>query len=108
MSWMLKVDGIDRVISAAETIERVAGAAESLGVTRLADITGLDRIGIPVYSSVVPKSHDVLSVYNGKGARPADAQVGALMEAIERQTALKARPAMIEGSFSDLSQKLNV
>jgi ribosomal protein S12 methylthiotransferase accessory factor len=105
---MLKVDGIDRIISAAETIERVAGAAESLGVTRLADITGLDRIGIPVYSSVVPKSDDVLSVYNGKGARPIDAQVGALMEAIERQTALKARPALIEGSFSDLSQKLNV
>lgn len=105
---MLKVDGIERVFSAAETIERVAGAAESLGVTRLANITGLDRVGIPVYSSVVPKSYDVLSVYNGKGARPIDAQVGALMEAIERQTALKARPAIIEGSFSDLSQKLNV
>jgi len=105
---MLKVDGIDRVVSAAETINRVAQAAESLGVTRLADITGLDRVGIPVYSSVVPRSDDILSVYSGKGARLVDAQVGALMEAIERQTALKARPACIEGSFSDLSQKRNV
>jgi YcaO-like protein with predicted kinase domain len=105
---MLKVDGIERVVSAAETIKRVAQAAESLGVTRLADITGLDRVGIPVYSSVVPKSYDVLSVYNGKGMRPVDSQVGALMEAIERQTALKARPACIEGSFSELSQKQNV
>jgi len=52
---MLKRDGIERVVSAVETIQRVAPVAESLGVTRLADITGLDRIGIPVYSSVVPK-----------------------------------------------------
>ena len=105
---MLKVDGIDRIVPAAETIKRVTESAELLGVTRLADITGLDRVGIPVYSSVVPKSDDVLSVYNGKGTRIIDAQVGALMEAIERQTALKARPPLIEGSFSDLSQKRNV
>ena len=105
---MLKVDGIERVVPAAQTIERVASAAEALGVTRLADITGLDRIGIPIYSSVVPKSRDVLSVYNGKGVRPIDAQVGALMEAIERQTAIKTRLPYIEGSFSDLRQQLNV
>ena len=57
---------------------------------------------------MVPKSRDVLSVYNGKGLRPVDAQVGALMEAIERQTAIKTRLPYIEGSFSDLDQRLNV
>ena len=105
---MHKVDGIERIVPAAETIRRVAEAAESLGVTRLADITGLDRIGIPVYSSVVPKSDDMLSVYNGKGSRPVDAQVGALMEAIERQTALKARPACVQGSFAELRKTYKV
>jgi ribosomal protein S12 methylthiotransferase accessory factor YcaO len=105
---MLKVDSIERVVSAAETLKRVAQAAELLGVTRLADITGLDRVGIPVYSSVVPKSDDVLSVYNGKGVRPIDAKVGALMEAIERQTALTVRPAYTEASFSDLSRTRKV
>lgn len=104
MAEMLKIDGIERTVPAAETIKKVARAAEFLGVTRLADITGLDRIGIPVYSSVVPKSHDSLSVYNGKGVRPVDAQAGALMEAIERQTALKVRPRLIEGSFFELNQ----
>jgi YcaO-like protein with predicted kinase domain len=104
MIRMLKVDGIERVVPAATTIERVAQAADALGVTRLADITGLDRVGIPVYSSVVPKSRDTLSVYNGKGLRPIDAQAGALMEAIERQTALNARPPFMEGSFLDLSK----
>ncbi len=101
---MLKVDGIERVVPAATTIKRVTQAADALGVTRLADITGLDRVGIPVYSSVVPKSRDTLSVYNGKGLRPIDAQAGALMEAIERQTALNARPPTMEGSFLELSE----
>jgi YcaO-like protein with predicted kinase domain len=105
---MDKVDGIPRVVPAAETVRRVAQAAASLGVTRLADITGLDRIGIPVYSSVVPKSDDALSVYNGKGLRPVDAQAGALMEAVERQTALKTRLPYIEESFSTLNQKRRV
>ena len=105
---MDKVDGIERVVPAAETIQRVAQAAKSLGVTRLADLTGLDRVGIPVYSAVVPKSDDVLSVYNGKGLRTVDAQAGALMEAIERQTALKARPPFIEGSFAYLSKTSRV
>src|ERR1700683_5173073 len=104
MIRMLKVDGIERVVTAAITFERGAQTADALGVTRLADITGLDGVGIPVYSSVVPKSRDTLSVYNGKGLRPIDAQAGALMEAIERQTALNARPPFMEGSFLDLSK----
>jgi ribosomal protein S12 methylthiotransferase accessory factor len=79
-----------------------------LGVTRVADITGLDRVGVPVYSSVVPKSGDCLSVYNGKGMRAVDAQAGAVMEAIERQTALKARLPMVEGSFAELSKRERV
>jgi YcaO-like protein with predicted kinase domain len=99
-----KVDGIERVTSAAETLRRMAPIAKTLGVTRLADITGLDRVGIPVYSSVVPKSDDFLSVYNGKGIRAVDAQAGALMEAVERQTALKTRLRLLEGSFTQLSK----
>ncbi len=105
---LIKVDGIERVMSAADTIERVTHTAKALGVTRLADITGLDRVGIPVYSSVVPRSNDTLSVYNGKGVRLVDAQVGALMEAIERQTALNTRLTYTEGSFAELSRTCRV
>ena len=108
MNKMLKVDGIDRFVSAADTVASVTAIAKSLGVTRLADITGLDRVGIPVYSSVVPDSDDNLSVYNGKGTRPIDAKAGALMEAIERQTALKTRLPLVESSFSNLRKSRNV
>lgn len=59
-----------------------------VGVTRLADITGLDRVGIPTYSAVVPASSDIVTVYNGKGPTKSEAKVGALMEAIERQASL--------------------
>ena len=101
---MLKVDGIQRSVPAAETAASAAVIAESLGVTRVADITGLDRIGIPVYSAVVPDSADSISVYNGKGLRPIDAKVGALMEAIERQTALKVRLPLVEDSYAHLRE----
>ncbi len=99
-----KVDGLDRVVSAAETLSKMTSIATALGVTRLADITGLDRIGIPVYSSVVPDSPDLLSVYAGKGARSIDAKVGAIMEAIERQTAIRTRLSFTEASFISLRQ----
>lgn len=97
-----KVEGTQRTVSAEETIARAWPVARSLGVTRLSDITGLDRIGIPVWSAVVPKSDDGLSVYNGKGLHSFDAKAGALMEAIERQTALKTRLPVICGSFDGL------
>ena len=58
-----------------------------IGITRLANITGLDRVGIPAYSAVVPRSQDILSVYNGKGVSDLAAKVSAAMEALERVVA---------------------
>lgn len=103
-----KVAGTQRTISAEETIARAWPVARSLGVTRLSDITGLDRLGIPVWSAVVPKSDDGLSVYNGKGLHSLDAKAGALMEAIERQTALRTRLPIVCGSYADLRRTRDV
>jgi ribosomal protein S12 methylthiotransferase accessory factor len=61
-------------------------AAQAAGVTRLADVTRLDRIGLPVWQAVRPMSR-ALSVHQGKGATPADAQLGALLEALESHRA---------------------
>jgi ribosomal protein S12 methylthiotransferase accessory factor len=97
-----KVDGLPRITSAADTFARVKSTAQALGVTRLANITGLDRIGIPTYSAIVPRSDDSISVYTGKGLRPIDAKVGALMEAIERQVILRTRLPIVEGSYRQL------
>src|SRR5271169_3667754 len=94
-----------RVIPPSETLRRIRPLARRAGVTRLADITGLDRVGIPTFSAVVPKSRDLLSVYNGKGTTPADAACGALMEAIERHSAIEFHPAVIHGSIRSLKNR---
>lgn len=74
--------GAHRSRRPADTLARIAPVARALGVTRLADISGLDRIGIPVFQAVRPLSLS-LSVSQGKGATADAARVSALMEAIE-------------------------
>ena len=101
-SRLRKVPGTQRTIAPEETYRRVFAEACALGVTRLGDITGMDRIGVPTYCAIVPKSGDIISVYTGKGLERTDAKVGALMEAIERQTTLRAQLPMVIGSVEAL------
>jgi ribosomal protein S12 methylthiotransferase accessory factor len=78
---------LHRTVSASDTCRRVAPIAERIGVTRIADITGLDRLGIPTYSCVRPAaiafSVAGVSVTCGKGISREQARAGAMMEAIE-------------------------
>ncbi|MFD6950251.1 hypothetical protein A6A08_02425 [Nocardiopsis sp. TSRI0078] len=88
--------GTQREITVEETWDRVSPHLRRVGITRLADITGLDYVGVPVYSAIVPRSNDSISVYGGKGFRPIDAKVSAVMEAIERYSAwLPVRPDLV-------------
>jgi ribosomal protein S12 methylthiotransferase accessory factor len=64
----------------------VRALAARCGVTRLADITGLDRLGLPVWQAVRPAGR-ALSVHQGKGATALAAGIGALCEAIESHCA---------------------
>jgi ribosomal protein S12 methylthiotransferase accessory factor len=91
-----------RTVSAEETVRRAAPLARRFGVTRVSDITGLDRIGIPVWGSVVPKSGDFLTIYSGKASRHADARAGAIMEAVERQAVVRSRPRTITATTTEL------
>ncbi len=52
------------------------------GITRVGDITGLDRIGIPVAIAVRPNAR-TLAVAQGKAATPVLARVSAIMEAAD-------------------------
>ena len=85
-----KVYGLDtqRTVPPEETLVRAEAALPCAGITRVADITALDRIGIPVFSSIRPTAMaGAVSVYNGKGATPVEARVSAMMEGIERYSA---------------------
>lgn len=103
-----KLAGSTRTVSTEETVRRARPLAARFGVTRLADITGLDRIGIPVFSAVVPRSDDFISIYSGKGLHRDDALAGALMEAIERQATLVARPPTVTASVEELRGRVPV
>jgi len=72
----------ERSSPAALTVERLRPHLASLGITRLARQTGLDRIGIPCFSAIRPAAL-TLSVSQGKGRDDAGAMASALMEAAE-------------------------
>jgi ribosomal protein S12 methylthiotransferase accessory factor len=71
-----------RAVAPAATLRRIRPLIRAAGITRLADVTGLDWIGLPVYQAIRPNSR-VLTVSQGKGLTRAQAQVSALMEALE-------------------------
>ena len=77
--------GVVRTVPPTETIRRVMPLMEIIGVTRVAEVTGLDRVGIHNFTSVRPRERgEGISYYNGKGLTRAAAHAGAMMEAIER------------------------
>ncbi|KYF92077.1 hypothetical protein BE20_12820 [Sorangium cellulosum] len=75
--------GTHRLVSPAETVERVLPMTRAMGITRVADVTGLDVVGIPVVMVCRPNSRSV-SVSQGKGLDIDAARASGLMEAIEQ------------------------
>ncbi|MCY1058146.1 YcaO-like family protein [Nannocystis sp. SCPEA4] len=74
--------GTHRTRSPAATLQAYRPLMPRLGITRLADVTGLDVVGIPVVQAVRPNARSV-SVSQGKGVDREAAAASALMEAIE-------------------------
>jgi len=100
--------GTHRAVPPEDTFTRVDPKMPAAGVTRVADITGLDRIGIPVFSSIRPSAEGgAISVYNGKGTTADEARVSAMMEAIERYSAEVGEKELLVDSYSELSAKEN-
>lgn len=93
--------GAPRRVAESDFIGTVAAAARRRGVTRLADITGLDRIGLPVWQAVRPAGR-ALSVHQGKGRSALAARIGALCEAIESDCAERAAADGPRCAWSDL------
>lgn len=74
--------GTHRVCPPEETLARIQPFLSSIGITRVADLTQLDNLGLPVVQAIRPNSRN-LSVSQGKGVTKALATASALMEAIE-------------------------
>lgn len=102
--WKGKVSS--RMKSVQETLNTILPVSSNIGITRLADITDMDILGIPNFSAVLPGTEDYIWVYSGKGATKLDAKASALMESIERYCSLPSgnQKKMIQGSYEEVSK----
>ena len=87
-------NGTSRIQPVEETLEKVNPLVKEIGITRIADITDMDRLRIPNYSAVLPGTEDYIWVYSGKGPTKNHAKASVIMESIERYSSL---PANYEG-----------
>lgn len=99
--------GTHRVVPPEETLERVMPFAPVMGITRIAMVTGLDVVGIPVAMVVRPNSR-ALSVSQGKGVTPAAAKASGIMESIETYHAERIDLPLSLGCLEDLRYRRSV
>jgi ribosomal protein S12 methylthiotransferase accessory factor YcaO len=101
---------LTRSKSIQETLAEIEPLCTKIGVTRISNITFLDRLYIPNYSAVLPGTEDIFWVYSGKGPTRASAKASALMEAIERFSSLSSISPrkFIQGTYSQLSKSYKI
>ncbi|MFC4586163.1 YcaO-like family protein [Sphaerisporangium corydalis] len=101
----VRLPGTDRARDPAATSEMARRAARKVGITRVADITRLDTIGIPTYQAIRPTSR-TLAVSQGKGVTPELAKLSATMEAVELWHAEQPMPAIATASPREVAGHL--
>lgn len=99
---MLNIGGTYREVCAEETFARIQPLLEPIfGITRIADITGLDDLGIHTVIAIRPNGK-VLANSQGKGLSKMLATVSALMESIEIWHGENLLAADLVGSYQTL------
>ena len=99
--------GTHRTVSPEETLSKIQPHLTAMGITRLANVTGLDDIGIPVITACRPNAKAV-AVSQGKGISVAAAKASAAMEAIETYHAEHIDLPMRFTNFIELSKSHTV
>jgi ribosomal protein S12 methylthiotransferase accessory factor len=96
--------GTRRSRSPEDTLQDFGRHMPRVGITRLANVTGLDSIGIPVVQAIRPNARS-LSVSQGKGADLASAKVSAMMEAIELWHAERIESPCLYASYTAIRRE---
>ncbi len=94
--------GTHRSTTPTETVERMRNYMSAMGITRIANVTGLDRVGIPVTTVCRPNSRSI-AVAQGKGGDLAAAEASGLMEAIETYHAERIDLPLKYASYEELA-----
>src|SRR5664280_1819611 len=92
-----------RACAPEETLARIEPLLPLAGITRCADITGLDRLGIPVTLAIRPNARLIVGA-TGKGTTLVQARVSGLMEALEVHHAEYAEQAPLERVVASYTQ----
>ena len=82
---------------------QIEDLAKRIGVSRLADVTGLDCVGLPVVAAIRPLSRN-LTVSFGKGLTRELARLSAVMEAAELYFSERPPCALVTATFGELAQ----
>lgn len=100
-------EGTHRVIAPKKTVAINWNKLKTAGITRIADISDLDRIGMPIFSAIRPTAEDgAVSIYGGKGISKDHAKASAMMEGFERYSAEKQEnDKTIIATIEEISQK---
>ena len=79
----------------------------TFGISRVANITGLDNINIPTYTAIRPLSK-LVTTSQGKGITNDLAKISAIMESIEGWHAERTPKADVVGTYQQLKGKKNL
>jgi ribosomal protein S12 methylthiotransferase accessory factor len=102
----IRLPGTSRAQPPAATLEMASRAAPKAGVTRVADLTRLDTIGIPTFQATRPMAR-TLAVSMGKGVTAELAKLSALMEAIETWHLEQPMAPTVTAAPRDISHRLS-
>jgi ribosomal protein S12 methylthiotransferase accessory factor len=102
---MIDLIGSIREVDAEETLRRALASElwRTVGLTRLADVTRLDHIGIHTFVAIRPNAK-CLTTSQGKGVTKELAKVSALMESIEIWHGEELTEPSLYGSYRDLRE----
>jgi ribosomal protein S12 methylthiotransferase accessory factor len=96
--------GTHRARDPEETFRIIEPYLCKAGVTRIADVTGLDRVGVPVTLALRPNA-ETIACSSGKGLTLAQAKVSGAMEAIELHAAETAQVPVVRASWREMSAR---
>jgi putative methanogenesis marker protein 1 len=93
------------------TLHFIESMRDLIGMMDFREASGLDRIGIPVFTCDRVRPDHSKTSHTGKGVSPIQAQVSLTMEAIERYSSEfrdEYRDKLVHGSFNNLKSKFNI